>query len=47
MRLMRYLLVSQCSPPLFKYKTAEALVSEGRADDVLSYVMSLQTGTAG
>lgn len=32
---------------VFKYKTAEALVSDGRTDDVLNYVMSLQTGAAG
>ncbi|MCC7006928.1 MAG: DUF2384 domain-containing protein [Ottowia sp.] len=33
--------------PVFKYKTAETLVSEGRADDVLNYVMSLQAGATG
>lgn len=33
--------------PVFKYKTAETLVSEGRTEDVLDYVMSLQAGAAG
>lgn len=33
--------------PVFKYKTAEKLVSEQRAEDVLDYVMSLQAGAAG
>jgi len=33
--------------PVFNYKTAEQLVSEGRADDVLRYVSSLETGAAG
>lgn len=32
---------------VFKYRTAEALVSEGRTEDVLDYVMSLQAGAAG
>ena len=31
----------------FGYKTAERLVSEGRSDDVLRYVMSLEAGPAG
>ena len=31
----------------FKYQTAERLVSQGRADDVLSYVESLEAGAAG
>ena len=31
----------------FGYKTAEKLVSEGRTDDVLRYVMSLEAGAAG
>jgi hypothetical protein len=31
----------------FGYKTAETLVSEGRTDDVLRYVMSLEAGAAG
>ena len=31
----------------FEYKTAERLVSEGRTDDVLRYVRSLQAGVAG
>lgn len=33
--------------PVFKYRTAEVLVSEGRTEDVLDYVMSLQAGAAG
>lgn len=33
--------------PVFTYKTAEQLVSEGRADDVLRYVSSLEAGAAG
>jgi hypothetical protein len=33
--------------PVFNYKTAEQLVSEGRADDVLRYVSSLEAGAAG
>ncbi|BCQ28723.1 DUF2384 domain-containing protein (plasmid) [Caballeronia sp. NK8] len=33
--------------PVFNYKTAEELVSEGRADDVLRYVSSLEAGPAG
>ena len=32
---------------VFGYKTAERLVSEGRTDDLLQYVMSLQAGAAG
>ena len=32
---------------VFKYQTAERLVSQGRADDVLSYVESLEAGAAG
>lgn len=32
---------------LFGYKTAERLVSEGRTDDVLRYVSSLEGGAAG
>jgi Protein of unknown function (DUF2384) len=31
----------------FGYKTAERLVSEGRTDDVLRYVSSLEAGAAG
>lgn len=31
----------------FGYKTAEALVSEGRADDVLRYIEILDAGSAG
>ena len=31
----------------FAYKTAERLVSEGRADAVLAYVSSLEAGAAG
>lgn len=31
----------------FGYKTAETLVSEGRTDDVLRYVMSLEAGATG
>ena len=31
----------------FGYKTAETLVSEGRTEDVLRYVMSLEAGAAG
>ena len=33
--------------PAFDYKTAEQLVSEGRVDDVLRYVVSLEAGAAG
>jgi hypothetical protein len=33
--------------PPFGYKTAEQLVSEGRTDDVLRYVESLEAGAAG
>ncbi|WP_454872962.1 DUF2384 domain-containing protein [Paraburkholderia xenovorans] len=33
--------------PLFDYKTAEQLVSEGRTEDVLRYVASLEAGAAG
>ena len=32
---------------VFDYKTAERLVSEGRTDDLLRYVMSLEAGAAG
>jgi hypothetical protein len=32
---------------VFGYKTAERLVSEGRTDDILSYVASLEAGGAG
>jgi hypothetical protein len=32
---------------VFDYKTAERLVSEGRADDLLRYVVSLEAGSAG
>ena len=32
---------------VFGYKTAERLVSEGRADDLLRYVASIEAGTAG
>jgi hypothetical protein len=31
----------------FGYKTAEQLVSEGRADDLLRYIESLEAGAAG
>lgn len=33
--------------PTFGYKTAEKLVSEGRTEDLLRYVASLQAGAAG
>ena len=33
--------------PPFNYKTAEQLVSEGRSEDVLRYVESLEAGAAG
>lgn len=33
--------------PPFGYKTAEQLVSEGRAEDVLRYVGSIEAGAAG
>lgn len=33
--------------PIFDYKTAEQLVSEGRADDLLRYVVALDAGVAG
>lgn len=33
--------------PSFGYKTAEQLVSEGRTEDVLRYVGSLEAGDAG
>lgn len=33
--------------PGFSYKTPEKLVSEGRADDVLNYIESLQAGAVG
>ena len=32
---------------VFGYKTAERLVSEGRADDLLRYVASIEAGAAG
>ena len=32
---------------MFGYKTAERLVSEGRADDLLRYVASIEAGAAG
>jgi hypothetical protein len=32
---------------VFGYKTAERMVSEGRTDDVLRYVSSLEAGAAG
>ncbi|KVV10212.1 hypothetical protein [Burkholderia ubonensis] len=35
------------SLPTFDYKTAEQLVSEGRTEDLLRYVTSLETGAAG
>ncbi|WP_321928597.1 DUF2384 domain-containing protein [Burkholderia cenocepacia] len=31
----------------FDYKTAEQLVSEGRAEDLLRYITALETGAAG
>ena len=31
----------------FEYKTAEQLVSEGRTDDLLRYIASLEAGSAG
>ena len=33
--------------PPFAYKTAETLVGEGRADDVIRYITSLEAGAAG
>jgi len=33
--------------PPFHHKTAERLVAEGRTDDVLRYVESLEAGAAG
>jgi hypothetical protein len=33
--------------PVFGYKTAEQLVSDGRAEDVIRYVVSLEAGAAG
>lgn len=33
--------------PVFDYKTAEQLVSDGRTDDLLRYVASLEAGAAG
>lgn len=33
--------------PPFAYRTAEQLVIEGRADDLIRYVMSLEAGAAG
>jgi hypothetical protein len=33
--------------PTFDYKTGDQLVSEGRADDVVRYLQSLQQGFAG
>lgn len=32
--------------PTFDYKTAEQLVSEGRTEDLLRYIASLETGSA-
>ena len=32
---------------VFGYKTAERLVSEGRTDDLLRYIASIETGAAG
>ncbi|MGI9303404.1 MAG: DUF2384 domain-containing protein, partial [Gammaproteobacteria bacterium] len=32
---------------VFDYRTAERLVSEGRADDVIRYIGSLEAGAAG
>lgn len=32
---------------VFGYKTAERLVSEGRTDDLLRYVASIEAGAAG
>ena len=31
----------------FAYKTAEQLVSDGRSDDLIRYLMSLEAGAAG
>lgn len=38
-----------CNEPLpeFEYKTAEILVSEGRVDELVRFVSSLETGAAG
>ncbi len=33
--------------PVFGYKTAEQLVSDGRSEDVIRYVVSLEAGAAG
>jgi hypothetical protein len=33
--------------PIFAYKTAEQLVSNGRTDDLLRYISSLEAGAAG
>lgn len=33
--------------PAFEYKTPQDLVAEGRADDLISYLQSLQAGFAG
>ncbi|WP_332392435.1 hypothetical protein [Burkholderia ubonensis] len=33
--------------PTFGHKTAEELVSEGRTDDLLRYMASIETGAAG
>ncbi|HEM7799527.1 DUF2384 domain-containing protein [Burkholderia cenocepacia] len=33
--------------PTFSYKTAEELISEGRTEDLLRYITSLETGAAG
>lgn len=33
--------------PIFDYRTAQELVSEGRSDDIVRYLQSLQTGFAG
>jgi hypothetical protein len=32
---------------VFDYQTAETLVSAGRAEDVLRYIVSLEAGAAG
>jgi hypothetical protein len=37
----------QFSLPPFGYKTAEQLVTDGRTEDVLRYVSSLEAGVAG
>lgn len=33
--------------PVFGYKTAEQLVTEGRTEDLLRYIESLEAGPAG